>query len=68
MTSKTPKEWREGSGLSQEQVAALLGVSDGYVSLLETGERNPSWDLIQKYKEVSGGAVTAEGFEKRVAG
>ena len=31
----TPKEWREKEGLSQEALAEQLGLSDGYISLLE---------------------------------
>lgn len=36
------KELREKSNLTQEQAGKLAGLSTRYISLLETGERNPS--------------------------
>lgn len=59
----TPREWREKEGLSQLAAAEMLGLSDGYISLLEKGERKPSWSVIQKYKQVSNGVVTADSFQ-----
>jgi transcriptional regulator with XRE-family HTH domain len=36
------RKCREASGLSQEELAARMGVDQGYVSRLEAGERNPT--------------------------
>ena len=33
---------REAAGLSQEELAARMGVDQGYVSSLEAGRRNPT--------------------------
>jgi transcriptional regulator with XRE-family HTH domain len=33
---------REAAGLSQEELAARMGVEQGYVSRLEAGTRNPT--------------------------
>lgn len=35
-------EARAGAGLSQEQVAAAIGASNVFISLLENGKRQPS--------------------------
>ena len=59
----TPKEWREKEGLSQEALAEQLGLSDGYISLLEQGKRSPSFTVIKKYQKRSDGQVTADGFK-----
>ena len=38
----TLKKLREKAKLTQEQVSKLTGLSVRYISLLETGKRNPS--------------------------
>ena len=42
------KTFREQARLTQQQVAKHLGVSQGYVSLCETGRRTPSSSLMKK--------------------
>jgi transcriptional regulator with XRE-family HTH domain len=39
---------RTSSGLKQKEVAHRLGVTANYVSLLESGEREPSVTLLKK--------------------
>jgi transcriptional regulator with XRE-family HTH domain len=40
MTTSNPlRSWREQHGLSLADVAGLTGLSDGYLSRLESGER-----------------------------
>lgn len=39
------KVWRQHRGLSQRQLAELVGVRATYVSQLETGRKRPSLDL-----------------------
>lgn len=41
------KEWRRARGLSQEELAAAIGSSKGYVSDLERGERRYNQDLVE---------------------
>jgi transcriptional regulator with XRE-family HTH domain len=48
----TLKSAREKKGLTQVQAAALLRLSQGYVSLLERGLRAPSERLKKKFKAV----------------
>jgi transcriptional regulator with XRE-family HTH domain len=43
---------REQARLTQQQVAMRLGVSQGYVSLCETGRRRPSASLMKKVATV----------------
>lgn len=41
-------EWREAKGLSQEDLAAAAGLSPGYLSRMERGERNVSLKNLAK--------------------
>lgn len=45
---------RRGAGVTQERLAQLLGVTQGYVSLLEKGRRVPSPRLTRKVCRVLG--------------
>lgn len=44
-------EWREARGLSQEDLAAAAGLSPGYLSRMERGERNVSLKNLAKISE-----------------
>lgn len=57
MTASDKAQWkgggalrrlRESLGLSQEEMARLLGYSRGALSLWESGERTPSADLLDR--------------------
>jgi transcriptional regulator with XRE-family HTH domain len=50
---------REKLGLSQYAVAKQTGISKQALSLLELGEREPSWDTVQKLALVLGVECTA---------
>jgi transcriptional regulator with XRE-family HTH domain len=52
-----PKEWREKEEKSQEEVAALLGCTQGTVSKIEN-EGTISDELAAKFEEISGGEVS----------
>jgi transcriptional regulator with XRE-family HTH domain len=45
---------RTSSGLKQKDVAARLGVTSNYVSLLESGNREPSVSLLKKLATIFG--------------
>lgn len=45
---KTLKDLRNNKNLKQEEVAKILDISNTYLSLLETGKRNPSDKLKEK--------------------
>lgn len=47
-------EWRELRGLSQEDLAAAAGMSPGYLSRMERGERNVSLKNLAKISEALG--------------
>jgi transcriptional regulator with XRE-family HTH domain len=43
------KKLRIAKGLTQEQLGNKVGVSDAYITMLETGARkNPSLDLLER--------------------
>lgn len=43
------KRVRESRGLTQEQLARKVGVSDAYISMLESGaKQNPSLPLLKR--------------------
>jgi transcriptional regulator with XRE-family HTH domain len=48
------RRYREAAGLSQEDLAARIGVDQGYVSKLEAGARNPTivtvWHVAEALK------------------
>jgi transcriptional regulator with XRE-family HTH domain len=46
--------YRKKNGLTQPQLAKKLGVTNGYISLLETGERLASWKMALKIERVTG--------------
>ena len=42
------RQWREHIGITQEELAARTGLSPGYISLLETGERGYTQDSLER--------------------
>ena len=55
----TLKAMRESRGLSQRAVARMLGVSNGYVSLLEADKRSPSLAFLDAFAHLMGTSVSA---------
>lgn len=45
-------ELREKSGLTQEEIAAMVGISRSFYGLIETGLRNPTYGLAKKIAQV----------------
>lgn len=45
------KDLRERKGLTQEEVAELVGCSKGYVSQIENKVRKPSIEFVEKFSE-----------------
>ncbi|MEO0417984.1 MAG: helix-turn-helix transcriptional regulator [Pseudomonadota bacterium] len=52
MFGQALKLLRRYQGLNQSTLAAKLGVSRSYVSELESGNRTPSFDLLNRYADV----------------
>lgn len=48
------KEMREKSGLRQGQIAAYLGVTQTFISKVETGERNLTADQLESVATLCG--------------
>jgi transcriptional regulator with XRE-family HTH domain len=54
------KRLREGRGLTQVQLARKTGVSQGYLTMIETGARkNPSLPVLKRIAKALGVPVTA---------
>jgi transcriptional regulator with XRE-family HTH domain len=46
------KRLRQLAGITQRQLSAMLGVEASHITYLESGQRNPSGDLILRYRAV----------------
>lgn len=55
------KELRVQTSLSQSQIAAYLGIDQSYLSKIESGERSPSVELLEKLAELY--SCDMEAFE-----
>lgn len=42
------RQLREKRGLTQEEVAHEAGITTGSLSLIERGQRNPSWGTVNR--------------------
>ncbi|MDP3911154.1 MAG: helix-turn-helix transcriptional regulator [Gemmatimonadales bacterium] len=52
------REWREARGLTQAQLAKMLGCSQMMVSKIEAWERRPGGELARVMDEVTDGYVS----------
>ncbi|MGI8631609.1 MAG: helix-turn-helix transcriptional regulator [Solirubrobacterales bacterium] len=57
----TARRIREGARLSQREVAAVIGVSNGCVSLWEAGDRLPRGEPGLRYAQLLGALVESRG-------
>lgn len=55
---------RKKLGLTQKELAERLGISSTHYSRIETGESNPSYELMEKAKEVFNTENVFKLFEK----
>lgn len=53
----TMKEYRKRQKMTQEQMGALLGISQAHVSELESGVKKPSYELMLAAYRTSRGRV-----------
>lgn len=51
IVSQNIKYWREASGLSQELLGKMIGVSESAISLYENGKREPDIEMLGKLAE-----------------
>ena len=47
---KSLKEFREAIGMTQEEMAANLLISKSFYEKIESGERKPGRELIERFK------------------
>lgn len=52
------QQYRTANGLTQEDLAAMIAVSQGAIAHIETGRRRPSALLSVRIEEATAGAVT----------
>jgi len=55
-------EYLSKTGLTQTAFAKDVGVSDAYLSQILTGARRPSFDLMEKIEDVTGGQVSINAW------
>ena len=48
------------AGLTQEELAALVGTHQSSIARFESGKRAPSWDLMQRVAEALGFVVQVQ--------
>ena len=51
-TGRRIQKLRKGKGLTQEQLASLLKVTDRHIRSVESGERNASIDLLVSLSDI----------------
>jgi len=56
------REWREARSLSAAAFAGMIESSSASVIRLEQGKQSPSFDLLKRIHEATGGAVTPNDF------
>jgi transcriptional regulator with XRE-family HTH domain len=56
------REYRIARGLSQQDLAASVGVKKAAISRIEQGKRVPSMGLVARLVEVSAGELCADDF------
>lgn len=55
-------EWKKGSGLTYDQIAALVGTTGTTVYRWATDKAKPNEENIQEIRRVTEGKVTANDF------
>jgi len=61
------REFRIAKGLSQQDLAASVGVKKAAISRIEKGQRVPSMGLVARLVEVSAGELSADDFMPETA-
>lgn len=54
---KALRQLREKRGLTQEALAHEAGITTGSLSLIERGQRNPSWGTVTRLAEALGSSM-----------
>lgn len=62
------RDYIKEGGVDRAGFADALGITRGFLSLLEGGKRQPSLDLALRIARLTGGAVPVESWEKTQRG
>lgn len=62
MLGRKIREWREKHGISQEELAKKLGVTQEAVSYWENGKKHPKRSTFKKLIEISNGEIKPEDY------
>jgi transcriptional regulator with XRE-family HTH domain len=54
MSKRSLSEFKESKGLTSQELARMLGVSDAHLSMILSGQRSPSRKLAQRISEKTG--------------
>lgn len=57
--------WRFAADMTLKQVAEKINVSEGYLSFVENGKRNPSPKVVGAIYSLTKGAVGPDAFPKK---
>lgn len=57
-------DWMRLQGLSDDQVAEKVEVDRATISRIRRGKHKPSWRVIERLHEITGGDVGADDFLK----
>lgn len=58
---KALRQLREKRGLTQEALAHEAGITTGSLSLIERGQRNPSWGTVSRIADALGSSMGEVG-------
>lgn len=58
------KLWRGANGITQAEMAEMLGIGIWMVNAIETGRRVPSFALVEKIVKATNGGVQPNDFHK----
>jgi transcriptional regulator with XRE-family HTH domain len=58
---KALRQLRERRGLTQEALAHEAGITTGSLSLIERGQRNPSWGTVSRIADAVGSSMGEVG-------
>lgn len=56
------RTWRKQTKHTYRSLTEALGITPGHLWKIEAGQKRPSWDLVARIHEVTGGAVSADDF------
>ncbi len=62
MLGKKIREWRRKYGISQEELAKRLGVTQQAVAYWESGKKHPKREIFKKLIKITNGEIKPEDY------